>query len=139
METTPSIFMVDDNPGDIALVHLALEDAGIRANLRNAHDGGIAIAQLGALAADSLQRLPNLILVDLNMPKVTGWEVLAYLRGHEILSRVPSFVLSTSQSPRDLARCQELGFSCWSKPSRFEDYATLIKYMRPFLSPTTAG
>jgi CheY-like chemotaxis protein len=137
VEAIPSIFMVDDNPGDIALVHLALEDAGIRANLRNAHDGGIAISLLGALVEKGDQPLPNLILVDLNMPKVPGWEVLAFLRGHETLRRIPAFVLSTSSSPKDLARCQELGFACWSKPSRYEDYATLIKYMRPFLTPST--
>ncbi|MBA3708200.1 MAG: response regulator [Planctomycetes bacterium] len=138
MDATPSIFMVDDNPGDIALVHLALEDAGVKANLRKAHDGGVAIAQLGAMAKASDQPLPNLILVDLNMPRVTGWDVLTFLRGNDALSRIPTFVLSTSESPKDLARCQELGYACWNKPSRYEDYAALIRKMIPFLGPRAA-
>jgi len=101
------LVMIDDNPGDIELVRIAFEMREITVDLRTAGDGEQGIALLARLEGENL--IPRLVLLDLNMPRVSGFEVLAFIRGRAALAAVPVIVFSSSTAPRDRERSITLG------------------------------
>ena len=107
-EAPAQIVLVEDNPGDVHLIRLALRQAGVACEVRVLKDGeeGMALARRQDPNAD---RVPDLIVLDLNLPKHDGLEVLAALRAEPVLATVPVLVFSSSTSPRERARAEELG------------------------------
>jgi CheY-like chemotaxis protein len=107
-ELPPRIVVVEDNPGDVHLLRLALREAGVVCDLRVLEDGaeGMSLARREGRHAD---RLPDLIVLDLNLPKHDGLEVLAALRAQPAMRAVPVVVFSSSTSPSERARVEELG------------------------------
>jgi len=129
----PWILFIEDNPGDILLVKTALEEIGRAAQLDTAQDGELALGRLQALAEENHAQ-PDLILLDLNLPRVSGLELLEYIRSHRLLSRIPAVVLTTSNAPGDRARCEELGSTGYLvKPSRYEGYLAIARQLEPLL------
>jgi CheY-like chemotaxis protein len=132
-ECIPWILFIEDNPGDILLVRTALKEIGRDARLDTAQDGEAALGKLQALADDGSAQ-PDLILLDLNLPRVSGLELLEYIRSHRILSRIPAVVLTTSSAPRDRERCAELGSTDYLvKPARYEGYLAIARELEPLL------
>lgn len=107
-EVACRIALVEDNPGDVQLIRLALRQAGVACELRVLHDGeeGMALARRERPQEDWH---PDLVVLDLNLPKHDGLEVLAALRAEPVLATVPVLVFSSSTSPRERARAEELG------------------------------
>lgn len=129
----PWILFIEDNPGDVLLVKTALKEIGRDAQLDTAQDGEAALGKLQALAKDENTQ-PDLILLDLNLPRVSGLELLEYIRSHPFLSRIPAVVLTTSNAPRDRARCEELGSTGYLvKPARYEGYLAIARQLEPLL------
>ncbi|MBA3684475.1 MAG: response regulator [Planctomycetes bacterium] len=103
----PCIVIIDDNPADIELVGIAFGMRGISVHMRTAGDGEQGIALLARLEGERL--IPRLVLLDLNMPGVSGFEVLAFIRGRAALATMPVIVFSSTTAPRDRVRSIELG------------------------------
>ena len=102
------ILLAEDNPGDVLLLREALANSALICELMIADDGQKAIALLQAVAADTGRR-PDLIILDVNLPKHNGGEVLAYVRGDAAFAAVPVLMLTSSASPADQATASRLG------------------------------
>jgi CheY-like chemotaxis protein len=106
------VLLVEDDPDDVFFLQRAFDKAGRGADLRVVRDGDEALAYLsgtGAFADRSLFPLPSLILLDLKLPRKSGFEVLEWCRRKSGLSRIPVVVLTSSQSQADVARAYDLG------------------------------
>lgn len=118
-----SILLIEDNEGDVLLTQLALEETQIPIALTVVKDGHEAIEWLNNLSSIEPSTRLELILLDINMPKKNGHEVLSYLRQSNSLNKVPVIVLTTSSSPKDRALAQQLGvFEFISKPTDVTEF-----------------
>ena len=136
MTPRPGILIVDDNPHDIELLTMALLEGGVDADVRFVLDGRAAIDELSRLDPDQRSLWPGVVVLDLNMPITNGHEVLAYAAGEERLRGLPIVVLTTSASPEDRSRSQELGAAAYLvKPRRFTDFDAIVACVRSFLVP----
>jgi CheY-like chemotaxis protein len=119
-----NLLLAEDNPGDVFLVRRALDAESVPYELVVARDGEEAITYIAN--ADSGGPGIDLLLVDLNLPKHDGTEVLSRLRNSKVLGHVPIIVLTSSDSPRDRERCLDLGANQYfQKPSDLERYMKL--------------
>ncbi|HEX5227317.1 MAG TPA: response regulator [Bryobacteraceae bacterium] len=100
------IFIVEDSDSDVFLVEEALRTHGIDARLRRFHDGEEA---LNALSPDAIPDLPDIVIIDLNLPKITGFEVLRHVRGLPSFDSVPVLILTSSQLKADRELALRLG------------------------------
>ena len=122
------ILLVEDNAGDVRLTREALLEAQVDAELVAVPDGEQALAYLRGDAA-----IPELILLDLNLPKKNGLEVLEEVKGDPGLRRVPVIMLTTSSSARDIAACYDRGVNCYVvKPLDLDDFTALIGAINRF-------
>jgi chemotaxis family two-component system response regulator Rcp1 len=114
------IFLAEDHFPDVTLIKEALRHAGLSFEIEHAKDGALAIQAL--LALDAISR-PDLIIVDLNLPKKTGFDVLAALPRNPALAKVPVIVLTSSNSEHDRQRAVDLGATAFlSKPSDLHEF-----------------
>ncbi len=128
----PHVLIIDDNPGDIELIRIAFEMAGIEAVFTTCHDGVDAIRRLDL--AMQTGNLPALMLLDLNMPRANGYEVLTFLHDQHLLVELPVIVLSTSSLVEDRRRCLALGArAMFTKPESIHDLRSLISDLRKYL------
>ncbi len=127
------ILLVEDNPGDVRLTREALKEAKVLLNLRVVVDGAEALDFLRQEGkyADALR--PDLILLDLNLPKKDGLEVLAVIKTDEHLRRIPVVVLTVSQAEEDILKSYNLNANCYiSKPVDLEQFLTVVKSIKEF-------
>lgn len=101
------ILLVEDNEGDILLTTEALEDAKLTTSISVVRDGEEAIGCLKNSASLPTLDLPDLILLDINLPKLNGHDVLRYIKGNDVLKDITVIMLTTSSSPRDISLSQE--------------------------------
>ena len=128
----PSVLIVDDNPSDVELLRIAFEMSEIAVHLESAADGLSAVQRL--VMAATLGTLPDLVLLDLNMPRANGLEVLGSLRRDRRLNRIPVVVLSTSSQWEDRRRCLELGARDFhTKPEHIRDLVQLVQSFQHYL------
>jgi two-component system, response regulator len=133
MTTTNSrtILLVEDNPSDVGLTRRALEKGRLANDLVVAEDGQEALDYLwgtGTYAGRDVSDLPSLVLLDLNLPKVTGMEVLRRIRGDARTRRLPVVILTTSKEEQDLAQGYDLGANSYvRKPVDFKEFAAAIE------------
>lgn len=126
---TTRILLVEDNPSDVELVRTAFEEAGITAEFTIFRDGDEAIAGVRRIAQEGPR--PDLALLDLNLPRTSGHEVLACVRGLDRFDQMPVVVFSTSNHPADRARCIAGGADDYQvKPPRFADLLELVQLLR---------
>ncbi|MFL0805382.1 MAG: response regulator [Agarilytica sp.] len=129
------ILLVEDNPADARLTFEALKD-GKLANYKQIHhvtDGEQAINFLTQQPPYETAIRPDLVLLDINMPKVNGMEVLKYIREHETLSGLPVVMLTTSQSEEDIMRSYDLHANCYvSKPVDFQTFVDVVGKIEDF-------
>ncbi len=124
----PRVLLVDDNPGDIALTEEAFAENRLDADFLTAAEGEEAqrlLAELGDLPAGPQLAL---IMLDLNLPRLNGAELLAFCKQHPRLKDVPTVMLTTSNRPQDRERCLALGAEAYLvKPAVFSDFLTLVQ------------
>lgn len=144
METALApILLVEDNPNDIEITRRALEKGQVKNKLTIARDGQEALDIL--FGGGGRAPLPGLILLDLNLPKVDGREVLSRIKTDPELRRIPVIVLTTSTREEDIVRSYDLGVNTFiSKPVRFEDFIKVVTAIQEYwiviatLPPATA-
>jgi CheY-like chemotaxis protein len=132
MTGTIEILLVEDNPGDVELTRLAFEESKLLINLSIAGDGVAAMKFLQERRTAKLAQ-PDLVLLDLNLPKKNGQEVLAELKGDEDLKRIPVIVLTTSQSEEDILGAYNSYASGYiTKPVSFDQFITVVQSIENF-------
>ncbi|SRR5579871_5823227 len=129
-----NIFLAEDNLGDVLLVQEALAAHQVSHELFVARDGGEALHFVARMGADGQAPCPDLLLLDLNLPKVDGSAILAEFRKRPECAETPVIVISSSDAPRDRARTQELGVAHYfRKPSDLEAYLQLGSIVKTLL------
>jgi CheY-like chemotaxis protein len=127
------ILLVEDNPGDVRLTIEALRESKVANNLNVARDGVEALAYLRREGAYAGAVRPDLILLDLNMPRKDGREVLAEIKAEPALRTIPVVVLTTSRAEQDVLRSYELQANCYiTKPVDLEQFITVVKSIENF-------
>jgi CheY-like chemotaxis protein len=133
-----SILLTEDNPADAGLVRRALEEHGVEGELVVIADGETAIAFIQAIDANAAP-CPDLAIVDLNLPKKPGREVLERMRQSERCGHIPVVILSSSDAARDKADAARFGASRYiRKPSKLDDFLSLgLIFKAAMLEPTS--
>lgn len=127
------ILLVEDNPGDVRLTQETLREAKVHNTLHVVTDGAEALAFLRRTGQYVNEAPPNLILLDLNLPKKNGVEVLAEIKADENLRRIPVVILTSSQSEQDIVRSYNLYANAYVvKPVDFEQFIAIIKSIESF-------
>lgn len=127
------ILMVEDNPGDARLAEEALRDSRVLNNLNVASDGEQAMHYLRQQGRFADAPKPDIILLDLNLPRKDGREVLAEIKADAVLRRIPVVILTTSESEEDILRTYDLHANCYiTKPVDFKQFAKVVKSIEDF-------
>ncbi|MBD3224087.1 MAG: response regulator, partial [Caldithrix sp.] len=122
------ILLVEDNPGDVRLTKEALKESKIHNNLNVAIDGVEAVEYLHREGKYSDKPIPDLILLDLNLPKKDGREVLEDIKKDGKLRKIPVVILTTSQAEEDIARSYQLHANCYiTKPVDFDQFIKVVR------------
>jgi chemotaxis family two-component system response regulator Rcp1 len=122
------ILIVDDNPGDVRLTLEALKDGKVQNRLHTAHDGVEAIAFLRRKGEYADAPLPDLILLDLNMPRMNGSQLLAKVKEDSELKHIPVVILTGSREIDDIIKANNLRADCYvTKPIDLEEFIMAVK------------
>ncbi|GLK54651.1 CheY-like chemotaxis protein [Methylopila capsulata] len=128
-----TIVMIEDDGGHARLIEKNVRRAGVNNEIRHFADGTSALAFLQSQEAAA--NGPMLILLDLNLPDMTGIDILTVLKAHERLKRAPVIVLTTTDDKVEIQRCYDLGCNVYiTKPVDYETFATAIRQLGLFLS-----
>ncbi len=122
------LLLVEDNPGDVLLFSKCLDDTKLLHRLHVASDGEEALMFLehGGSFRDSPR--PDLIIMDLSIPKIDGFDLLQQVKQHPQLKRIPVIVLTGSNAERDISRSYDLHANCYiTKPVELNEYAVMVK------------
>ena len=127
------ILLVEDNPGDYRLTQEALREGKVYNNLYWAQDGVEALEFLRQRGRYSDVPRPDIVLLDLNLPKKDGREVLSEIKGDENLRSIPVVILTTSQAEEDVLRSYDLHANCYvTKPVDLEKFITVVQSIDRF-------
>jgi chemotaxis family two-component system response regulator Rcp1 len=129
----PRILLVEDNPGDIRLTQEAFKESSLDIQMDVVTDGEMALDFLFKKGryADAIK--PDVVLLDLNLPKKNGIEVLKEVKADETLKRIPVIVLTTSDADHDISKAYGLHANCYIlKPVDFDDFAKVIQLIESF-------
>jgi CheY-like chemotaxis protein len=133
MTDVPILLLVEDNEADIDLTAEILQEGGQPLTLRVVRDGVAAVDALATLASLPEDSLPDLVLLDLNLPRKDGRQVLAEIRSDMRLRHVPVVVLTSSDSPADILRSYQLGANSYViKPDDLDTYREAVQAIRNF-------
>ena len=129
------ILLVEDNPGDVRMAVEALKDCRVHNNLSVVEDGVEALAFLRGQDRYAGRPRPDLILLDLNLPRKDGHQVLAEIKADGDLRQIPVVVLTTSENERDVNKAYDLNANCYiTKPSGLEQFVAVMKSIQYFWS-----
>jgi CheY-like chemotaxis protein len=127
------VLLVEDSPGDVRLTQEAFRDANRAIHLQVASDGVEAMAFLRHEGAHVQAPRPHLILLDLNLPKMDGREVLAQIKEDGSLKTIPTVILTTSAAEVDIVKSYQLQANCYLiKPVQFDEFASLVRSINDF-------
>lgn len=127
------ILLAEDNPGDARLTEKAFEQGAILNNLHVVEDGVEAMKFLRQEDEYSEKPRPDLVLLDLNMPRKDGWDVLAELKEHPELARIPVIVLTSSEAEEDIVRSYDLQANAYlTKPVDFQGFLEIVHGFEEF-------
>jgi chemotaxis family two-component system response regulator Rcp1 len=127
------VLLVEDNPGDVRLTREALKDGKVCNNLHVVEDGVEAVAFLRQLGRYEEAPRPDLILLDLNLPRKDGRDVLAEIKTDRGLRRIPVVVLTTSKADEDILKAYDLHANCYiTKPVDLDQFMSLVRSIEDF-------
>ena len=127
------VLLVEDSPGDVRLTQEAFRDANRAIRLHVVADGVEAMAFLRQEGVHTHAPRPDMILLDLNLPKMDGREVLAHIKGDESLKTIPTVILTTSVAEADVLKSYQLKANCYlSKPVQLSAFESLVKSINDF-------
>lgn len=127
------ILLVEDNPGDIRLTQEALKEGTLKNNLSVVKDGVEAVEFLKRKGKYSGQPTPDIILLDLNLPRKDGREVLAEIKADENLKLIPVIILTTSDADQDILKSYRLHANCFiTKPVDLDQFIYIIRQIEIF-------
>lgn len=127
------ILLVEDNPGDIRLTQEAMKEARLTNTLHVARNGVQAMDFLHQRGEFQEAPRPDLVLLDLNLPQLSGREVLKQMKDDAVLRRIPVIVLSTSEANRDVLESYDLHANCYiNKPVDFDEFLRLLVSIESF-------
>jgi len=127
------VLLVEDNPGDVRLTREALKESKLWTNLHVVEDGEAALFFMRQEGAYADAPRPDFILLDLNLPKRDGREVLSIIKADENLKQIPVVILTTSDSEEDILKSYNLNANCYiTKPVDFEKFITVVKAIEEF-------
>jgi chemotaxis family two-component system response regulator Rcp1 len=127
------VLLVEDSPGDVRLTQEAFHDINKAVRLHIARDGVEAMSLLRREGEHVDAPRPDLILLDLNLPRMDGREVLARIKQDEDLKSIPTIILTSSEAEADIARSYQLHANCYlSKPVRLGDFESLVSCINDF-------
>ncbi len=133
MSDVVDILLVEDNPGDVRLTREALKEAKVRNELHVATDGVEALAFLRREGPYKKAVRPNLVLLDLNLPRKNGREVLAEMKEDTDLRRIPVVILTTSQAEQDIIKAYDLHVNCYiNKPVDLDRFLQVVRSIEDF-------
>ena len=127
------VLLVEDNPGDVRLTQEAFKDGRVFVNLTVASDGVEAMQFLRRNGAHSTKPRPDLILLDLNLPRKSGREVLEEIKADDILKRIPVIVMTTSKAEQVFHRAYNLNANCYvTKPVDLDEFLNVVRSIEDF-------
>ncbi len=127
------ILLVEDNPGDVRLAKEALKESKMRNRVFVVEDGVEALAFLRREGEYADSPRPDLVLLDLNLPRKSGREVLAEIKSDDELKRIPVVILTVSRSDEDILKAYDLHANCYvTKPLDFEQFMKITKSIEDF-------
>ena len=133
MKPLPQVLLVDDNPANVGLAREALVGGRHHSCISNVVDGEEAIAFLRRSGRFANAVRPDLVILDLNLPKKDGRAVLSEVKAENDLRAIPMVVFSTSQAMADIARSYELGANCYvCKPGNLQGYLQAVRAIEEF-------
>jgi CheY-like chemotaxis protein len=128
-----NVLLVEDNPGDVRLTIEALRDGKVRNNLSVVGDGLEALHFLGRQGKYADARRPDLILLDLNLPKMDGRELLAAIKSDERYKTIPVVILTTSKADQDILQSYALHANCYvTKPVDLDQFISVVRSIEDF-------
>jgi CheY-like chemotaxis protein len=129
----PHILLVEDNPGDVLLVKESFRAMGNPCRISVAGDGQAAMDFLYGLPPFEGATRPDLILLDLNLPKINGMDVLAHIKANVDLQEIPVLILSSSQAPADIQKAYALAANCYlCKPNGIDELFQMMRVVQDF-------
>ena len=127
------VLLIEDSPGDVRLTREAFRDSNMSVRLHVASDGVEAMAFLRQEGNHVDAPRPDLILLDLNLPKMDGREVLVHIKADQNLKTIPTVILTTSEEEADIATSYQLHANCYlNKPVQLEEFEALVKCINDF-------
>lgn len=127
------ILLVEDNPGDVFLITSTLNESPVRHSLHQVADGELAVNYLRREGEYARAPRPHIILLDLNLPRKNGFEVLREIKRDENLKEIPVVVLTSSRAEEDILNSYRLYASCYiTKPFEFNDFMETVKSIESF-------
>lgn len=129
-----TILLVEDDPGHARLIEKNVRRAGVVNDIRHVDDGTKALEYLFG-QGDGVRTDPMLVLLDLNLPDMSGLDILARIKADEHLRRTPVIVLTTTDDKLEIQRCYDLGCNVYiTKPVEYEGFAAAIRQLGLFLT-----
>jgi two-component system, chemotaxis family, response regulator Rcp1 len=133
MKNTPEILMVDDNPADIDLTSEVLAQSERHFHVNAVNDGVEAISFLRRQGKYAKAPVPDLVVLDLNLPRKDGCEVLSNIKADPSLAKIPVVIFTSSQASSDIARSYKLGANCYlKKPGNLPEFVAAVQSMAEF-------
>lgn len=133
MKDKPFILIIENNPGDVRLIKEAFKDWTVEPLLYFIEEGSVAIRFFNVVKEEPLNALPDLVLLDLNLLHISGFEVLKHIKCDNALKKIPVIVLSSSQNPDDIEKAYDLHANCYlTKPTEFEPFINMVKAVEYF-------
>jgi chemotaxis family two-component system response regulator Rcp1 len=127
------VLLVEDSPGDVRLTQEAFRDASKLIHLHVASDGIEALAFLRREGIHRNAPRPDFILLDLNLPRMDGREVLSLIKNDESLKTIPTIILTTSNSEADIMKSYQLQANCYlCKPVQLDEFENVVKSINDF-------
>jgi len=128
-----NLLLVEDNQGDVRLVREALRESEMEFQVRVAGNGQDALRLLGFEKETKSESLPDVILLDLNLPRLSGRELLKILKQNPLYRKIPVLIFSSSQNEDDIEFCYQSRANCYiSKPTGFDEYIQVIHKILEF-------